>query len=211
MPEGTSIKTISAEIYFPIAFRYFVLITILYTIFYFFNKSSIQFILFILTFIVNFFCIVFLYRDLISTNTIASIYDPSMTFHLQNNTGGFVKIFVGVLFLTLLLQVASIAIMLVVFDYGKKGTNNYYIPIMTTSNAEIVKQYVTWLKNYFSILGVFAYIIAISAMNDGPARNILLNLGGLIPAVLLLGYSIYGTILAVKFLDVKKRKRALYT
>jgi uncharacterized oligopeptide transporter (OPT) family protein len=133
-----------------------------------------------------------------------------MSFNIQESKSIFVKIFIGAIFATLLLQVCSIAIMLVVFDYGKRSTNNFYTPIMTDQNTNILNKYILWLKWYFIILGILAYILAISYTKNEQIRNILINIGCLLPAGFILGSSIYGTVLAVKFLDNKKYRRALY-
>jgi hypothetical protein len=203
-------QQIKSANFFPVIFRYIVLVVIFFLIFFFFKDKSTQFILFIVVFIVNFFTIVFLYRDLLATNLVSSFFDPSMTLNLQESNSVFVKIFIGTIFSTLLLQVCSIAIMLVVFDYGKRSTNNYYTPVMTAQNTNILNEYIAWLKWYFIAIGFFAYVIAVSYTKNERIRNIIINLGCILPAGFLLGSSIYGTMLAVKFLDNKKYKRALY-
>jgi len=185
-------------------------VVVFFLIFFFFKDKSTQFILFIVVFIVNVFTIVFLYRDLLATNLVSAIFTPSMSLNLQQTNSIYVKLFIGAIFSTLLLQVSSIAIILVVFDYGKDSINNYYTPIMTEQNSNTLNEYILWLKWYFIILGALAYIMAISYCNNEKIRNILINLGCLLPAGFLLGASIYGTILSVKFLDNKKYRRALY-
>jgi hypothetical protein len=204
------LSQIKSTDFFPVIFIYIVLVVIFFLIFFFFKDKSTQFILFIVVFIVNFFTVVFLYRDLLATNLVSSFFDPAMTFNLQESRSVFVKIFIGAIFTTLLLQVCSIAIMLVVFDYGKRSTNNYYTPVMTDQNTNLLNEYIRWLKWYFIIIGVFAYVMAVSYTKNEKIRNIIINLGCLLPAGCLLGTSIYGTILAVKFLDNKKYHRALY-
>ena len=195
---------------FPVVFRYIVLVVIFFLIFFFFNDKSTRFILFIVVFIVNFFTVVFLYRDLLATNLVSSFFDPSMSFNIQESKSIFVKLFIGTIFITLLLQIASIAIILVVFDYGKSSLNNFYTPIMTSANADIIRKYILWLKWYFIVIGIFAYIMAVSYTRNEKIRNILINLGCILPAIFLLWSSIYGTVLSVKFLDIKKYHRALY-
>jgi uncharacterized oligopeptide transporter (OPT) family protein len=206
----TKLPQIKSIDFLPVIFRYIVLVVIFFLIFFFFKNKSTQFILFIVVFIVNFFTIVFLYRDLLATNLVSSFFYPSMTLNLQESNSIFIKIFIGTIFSTLLLQVCSIAIMLVVFDYGKRSTNNYYTPVMTDQNTNILNQYIELLKWYFIIIGIFAYVIAISYTKNEKIRNILINIGCLLPAGFILGSSIYGTVLAVKFLDNKKYRRALY-
>jgi hypothetical protein len=210
MDSGDKSNTINTTEYFPTIFRYIVLVIILFFIFFFLKKKSTQFILFIVIFIVNFFTIVFLCRDLIATNVVSSLFDPSMSLNLQQGNGIYVKIFIGTLLLTLLLQVASIAIIIVVFDYGKNETNNFYTSVLTDQNTSIIRKYILWLNMYFVCAFIFAYIIAVSYMKNEKLRNILINIGCIAPVAFLLGSSIYGTILAVEFLDNKKYKRAIY-
>jgi hypothetical protein len=81
---------------------------------------------------------------------------------------------------------------------------------MTDQNTNTLNEYILWLKSYFIIIGVLVYVIAVSYTKNEKIRNILINLGCILPAGFLLGSSIYGTMLAVKFLDNKKYKRALY-
>lgn len=195
---------------FPILFRYIIIIVIFFITFFFFKDKSIQFLLFIIVFILNFFTIVFFYRDLIATNLISELFIPSSSFSLQENGSIFIKIFVGIIFATLLLQFTSIAIMLAVFDYGKQFTNDYYASNMTTINTNLVSEYLVWLKWYFIVISVFVYIIAIAYTKNEKIKNLMVNIGCLIPTGFILGASIYGTILAVKFLDNKKYKRSLY-
>lgn len=195
---------------FPVLFRYIIIVVIFFMTFFFFKDKSIRFLLVIIVFILNFFTIVFLYRDLIATNLVAEIFSPSVSFSLQESSSIFIKIFVGIIFVTLLLQFTSIAIMLAVFDYGQQFTNNFYASNMTTSNTNLVSEYFVWLKWYFIVIGVFAYIIAIAYTKNEKIKNLMINIGCLIPAGFLLGTSIYGTILAVQFLDNKKYKRSLY-
>jgi len=205
-----TLSVIKVTDFFPVVFRYIVLVALLFIIFFFFKRKSIRFILFIVIFIINFFTFVFLYRDLIATNLVSDIFHPTMSFNLQNSKSVFIKIFVGTIFLTLLLQVSSIAIMLVVFDYGKRFTHNFYSANMTSPNVKIVDEYLVWLRRYFIIVGVLSYILAISYTKNERIRNLLINIGCLLPVGFLLGSSIYGTVLAVKFLNVKKHHRALY-
>ena len=196
--------------YFPILFRYVIILVIYFYVFYFFKENTMRFILFIVVFILNFFTIIFLYRDLIATNLISNIFHPSLSLSIQKDNSVFVKIFVFSIFSTLLLQVCSISIMLVVFDYGKDLTNNFYTSTMTDSNTEIVNKYIYWLKWYFIIIGIFAYVMAMSYTKNARIKNILINTGLLLPSGFVIGSATYGTILAVEFLKNKKYHRSLY-
>ena len=81
---------------------------------------------------------------------------------------------------------------------------------MTDQNSNTLKEYIKWLKWYFIVIGIFAYLIGVSYTKNEKIRNIIINLGCILPTGFLLGSSIYGTILAVKFLDNKKHHKALY-
>jgi hypothetical protein len=196
--------------YFPILFRYVILIVFYFYVFYFFRENSMRYILFIIIFILNFFTIVFLYRDLIATGLVSKILNTSFSFSIQRESSVFVKLFLFILFATLLLQLCSLSIILAVFDYGKDLTNNFYTSPMTDSNKEIMDTYIRWLKWYFIVIGMFSYAIAVSYSTDR-IKNILVNIGLFVPSGAILGFSIYGMMLAVKFLDNKKYHRSLYS
>jgi hypothetical protein len=169
-----------------------------------------RYILFIIIFILNFFTIVFLYRDLIATGLVSKIFDSSFSFSIQRESSVFVKLFMFILFATLLLQICSLSIILAVFDYGKDLTNNFYTSTMTDSNKEIMDRYIYWLKWYFIVIGMFSYVIAVSYSTDR-IKNILVNIGLFVPSGAILGFSIYGMMLAVRFLDNRKYHRSLYS
>lgn len=200
--------------FLPIIFRYIIILIMYFYVFYFFNENSMRFILFIVLFILFVFTIVFLYRDLIATNLVSNIFHPSLSLSIQGDNSVFVKLFVFSIFATLLLQLCSLSIILAVFDYGKNASNsatkNFYTSTMTNSNTEIVNNYIFWLKIYFIIMGIFAYAIAISYTTNPRIKNILMNIGFLLPSGFIIGSSIYCTILAVQFLDNKKYSRSVY-
>jgi glucan phosphoethanolaminetransferase (alkaline phosphatase superfamily) len=208
--KGNVIEFIKPTEYFPILFRYVILIVFYFYVFYFFRENSMRYILFIIVFILNFFTIVFLYRDLIGTGLVSNILTPSFSFNIQRESGVFVKLFIFILFATLLLQLCSLSIILAVFDYGKNLTKNFYTSTMTDSNKEIMDKYIDWLKWYFIMIGMFVYAIAVSYSSDR-IKNILVNVGLFIPSGVILGCSIYGIMLAVQFLDNKKYNRSLYS
>lgn len=205
-----NVSSIKATEYFPILFRYVVLIVFYFYVFYFFRENSMRYVLFIIIFILNFFTIVFLYRDLIATGLVSNVLNPSFSFNIQHESSVFVKLFMFILFATLLLQLCSLTIILAVFDYGKELTNNFYTSTMTDSNKEIMDRYIHWLKWYFIVIGMFSYAIAVSYSSDR-IKNILVNVGLFIPSGVILGCSVYGMMLAVQFLDNKKYHRSLYS
>lgn len=202
--------TIKVTEYFPILFRYAVIIVLYCYVFYFFRVNSMKYMLFIIIYILNLFTILFLYRDLIATGLVSTLFHPSLSLSIQRNESVFVKLFVFFIFATLLLQVCSLSVILAVFHYGKHVTNNFYTPQMTDANKELMDEYVYWLKWYFIVVGMFAYAMAASYSGDR-VKNILVNIGLLIPSGIVVGCSVYGMMLAVKFLDNKKYHRSLYS
>jgi len=204
---NTPIKT---ELVIPILVRYATLLFFyVLTFFYFFN-NSLQFLLFIGIFILNFFTMLFLYKDFLSITKISqAVFNPTITINFGEQYGGLLKIFVGVILLVLLMQVASIGIILAVFDYGKSNLNNYLSYEMTPPNVEtltIFKQLFKWTT--FFIL-IFAYVIIVSCSEDR-VRALILNIGGLIISLGILASGAYGIFIATKFLDVKKKGQQLY-
>jgi hypothetical protein len=201
---------IKTELVIPILVRYTTLL-IFYglTFFYFFN-DSLQFIIFIGIFILNFFTLLFLYKDLLSNTKISqAIYNPSFSINFGEQYGSLLKMFIAVIFMVLLMQVSSIGIILAVFDYGKSDLNNYYSYVMTPPNTEIItifKQLIKWTTIFIAF---FAYVIIVSCSEDR-VRALLINIVGLIVSLGILASGAYGIFIATKFLDIKKNGQQLY-
>lgn len=194
----------------PIAFRYIILIIVFLIIDLYSYIDSTKFIIYIVLFITIFFAGLFLYWDLVGSNLLMPLFSSNYSSNILDNEGIFIKIFVGVLFLTLLLQVASIAIMISVFDYGREQTNSFYTSKLTKYNYDLLELYEKNMFWYITFSTFFAFVMAVSYMKEGRIKNMVVNIGCMIPIMILLYTSIYGTILAVQFLNVRKFKRALY-
>lgn len=187
----------------PTAGRYAVLIAILFILREFAYSDSLKFIIYICMLITTFFTIGFLYWDLLGSGL---LYRGVFS----DNGGLFLKIFVAVLFLTLLLQIASLSIIIAVFDYGKEQVSSYYTPRLTKHNRELLRDYDNKLQMFYVVVGFCSAVLAISQIKNEEIKTIAVNLACALPILFMLYTSIWGTIRAVEFLKNKQGKRALY-
>lgn len=196
---------------FPTIFRYIVLIGLYVLLFTQFKNNSLQFILFIVAFVLNFFSLVFVARDMLFTRQLMkNIYglysegDDKTEFY-----NPYAKIFVAIVLLTAALFLCSNAIILAVFDYGKKTTNNFNSYTLTPSNADVLKKF----KESFRVYIVYACITVfflVYSHTEGITRQIMFNIGGALLSIVLLIASIYGCVASVRFLRTKQKNRQLY-
>lgn len=195
---------------FPTLFRYAVLIGLYMFVFKKFTSTTIQFILFIAIFILNFFTLVFLVRDTLATPLLVkSLFDLYTDKDPVENQNIFTKYFMSVIVLTVLLFICSIAIILAVFDYSKKGTNNFQTYTMTPPNVLLLNEFKDNFKVYMKYLAMFVYFI-ICTYSHGRMKVLLFNIGCLVFTAIILKTSIVCCMKAVKFLDNKKYKRQIY-
>lgn len=191
---------------FPTLFRYIILIGLYVLAFSQFKNVSIQFLLVMVFFILNFFTLIFAGKDILSTSELSkNIYGISDT-EYQNP---FIKYFTVIIGLTIILFVCSLSIILSVFDYGKKKTNDYNSYNLTPVNKNLMELFQISYQNYMVYLAIFIYFI-IFAHTTGSMRTLMLNLACIILSVIILSTSVYCCMIAVKFLDNKKYKRQLY-
>jgi len=201
---------LKTEEIFPIIIRYGLLLFFYVTTFAYFFNDSMQFILFIGVFILNFFLLVFLYKDFFSNEKLSQvIFNPNMVFSFGELNGGFVKLFIGVIFLVLLMQIASIAIILVVFDYGKANTNNYLSYTMTPPNMIILRLFKEILMWTTLCIAIFAFIL-IYSFTENRAKALLLNTIGAILSFTVIVTGAYGIYVSKQFLDIKEHGQQLY-
>lgn len=187
----------------PTAGRYAVLIAILFILREFAYSDSLKFIIYICMLITTFFTIGFLYWDLLGSGLLSRGV-------FSDNGGLFQQIFVAVLFLTLLLQIASLSIIIAVFDYGKEQVSSYYTPRLTKHNRDLLRDYDSKLQMFYVVVGFCSTVLAISQIKDEEIKTAAVNLVCAIPILFMLYTSIWGTIRAVEFLKNKQGKRALY-
>jgi hypothetical protein len=195
---------------FPTVMRYFIMLLLYIIVFTQFKKPNIQFILFIFVFILNFFTVLFLYKEFVSTPLlIKSVYDLYASNDPQDTRNVFTKFFVLIIALTALLFVCSLSIILVVFDYGKKTTNDFKSYVMTPNNSILLDQFKTAFRTYMVYLAIFVFFV-IYAHTEGAVKNFMYNIACIILSAIIIITSTYSCIAAVKFLDNKQKHRQLY-
>jgi hypothetical protein len=193
-----------------IILRYSILVLLYFIVFYYFRMESTQFILFIVLFIILFFTILFLFRDFLSIRSLMfALFNPDFNFDFTAENSSYVKIFVFVILITLLLQFCGTAVVIAVFDYGKKSTNDFNTYKLTLPNMLIMTQYKKILEYFFIFLFLFSYMIVVN-FSTGKIKNILLNISGIIVSILLLILASYSMYLAVEFFKNKKFRRDIY-
>jgi len=195
---------------FPTMFRYIVL-GILYTlVFANFTKASIQFILFMVIMILNFFTVVFVARDMIaSVDLMKTVYGTYTDRDAPEIKNPYAKYFVGLIGATSLLFVCSISIVLAVFDYGKKNTNDYMSYTLTPSNKLLMEQFEVSYQTYMVYLAIFVYFI-IFAHTSGQTKIMMFNLACIALSIIVVSTAIYCCYISVRFLDNKKYRKQLY-
>jgi len=201
----------AATTIFPTIFRYVVLLGLYVLVFLKLKKVSLQFILFIIVFILNVFTFVFIVRDMSVTKqlmkNIYGLYKPG-----DENTSyynPYAKFFVLIIILTGLLFICTLSIILAVFDYGKKKTKSFTTFTMTPENNDLITKFRDTFRTYMVYLCIFSFYI-IQSHSEGPTRQILFNVGGALLSVVLLATSIYCCVAAVRFLKIKQYHKQLY-
>jgi hypothetical protein len=195
---------------FPTIFRYIVIIFLYGMTFYYIQKPSLKFILYIVMFILNFFTFVFLYKDFFDTPLLKkAIFEQLSALEKPEFENWYTKFYVIIIFLTGGLFVSSLAIILTVFDYGKKTTNDYKSYSMTPSNKAILEKFENLYFIYIKYLAIFVYFI-IFAHTTGSMKKIMFNMGSIILTSLMIITSVYSCVDSVRFFNVRKHKRQLY-
>jgi hypothetical protein len=195
---------------FPILFRYIVLALLYVIVFANFSKVSIQFLLFMVIMILNFFLVIFVGRDMInSAGLMKAVYGTFTEMDAPEYKNPFVVYFVWIIGLTVLLSVCSISIVLAVFDYGKKTTNDFISYTLTPANTLLINQFEVSYQTYIIYLALFVYFV-IFAHTSGPAKVLMFNIACILFSIIIVATSIYSCYISVRFLDNKKYKRQLY-
>jgi cbb3-type cytochrome oxidase subunit 3 len=193
---------------FPNVFRYFILAILYYGAFISLTKPSVKFILYMIVFILNFFSIVFVFKDVFSIQLLVrSIYDQNIGNSEYQNW--FTKYFILIIFITMALFICSLSIILAVFSYGKKTTNDYKSYKLSSDNELLLSQFDTSYQLYVNYLAMFIYFI-IYAHTTGVTRKLMFNLACILFSIVISIASIYSCVAAVEFLKTKQYKRQLY-
>ena len=205
-PDNMTVK--NADI-FGVVFRYAILIFLYLLTLVYISTNSVQFIMYIVLFILNFFFIVFLFKDLLSNPAISkALYQSPSGFNF-GEPYGMIKIFISIIFLALVMQIVSIAIILVVFDYGKTTTNNYLSYEMTPPNMIIIttfKENIMWTT---ILIAMLSYILILSCA-EGKAKGFILNIMSIILSCVVIAVGSYGIYISTTFLKIKENGQQLY-
>ena len=210
MPESEPPTALILTDMFPTIMRYMIMLILYVIVFTQFKKANIQFILFIVVFILNFFTILFLYKEFISTPLLMkSFFEVYTERDPPSSRNWLTKFFVIIIGLTALLFICSLSIILVVFDYGKKSTNDFKSYVMTPNNSLLLEQFKTAFRTYMVYLTIFVYFM-IYSHTEGAVKKFMFNFASVALSLVLMVTSSYCCIAAVKFLDNKKHRRQLY-
>ena len=195
---------------FPTIMRYMIMVILYVIVFTQFRKANIQFILFIIIFILNFFTILFLYKEFISTPLLMkSFFEIYTEKDPPSSRNWLTKFFVLIIGLTSLLFICSLSIILVVFDYGKKSTNDFKSYVMTPNNKLLLEQFKTAFRTYMVYLTIFVYFM-IYSHTEGAVKKFMFNFASVALSAVLMITSSYCCFAAVRFLDNKKHRKQLY-
>ena len=195
---------------FPTLFRYIVLAILYMVVFANFTKVSIQFLLFMVIMILNFFTMLFVGRDMIvSSGLMKAVYGTFTEQDSQIYKNPYTIYFVGAILLTALLFVCSISIVLAVFDYGKKSATDYRSYKLTPLNTLLMNQFQLYYQQYIIYLAGLVYFI-IFAHTEGETKLLMFNLAAIVGCLVIVVSSIYCCYLSVLFLNNKKYKKQLY-
>jgi hypothetical protein len=210
MPESEPPAALVLTNMFPTIMRYMIMLMLYIIVFTQFKKPNIQFILFIIVFILNFFTILFLYKEFISTPLLMkSFFELYTEKDPPSSRNSATKFFVMIITLTALLFICSLSIILVVFDYGKKSTNDFKSYVMTPNNKLLLEQFKTAFRTYMVYLTIFVYFM-IYSHTEGAVKKLMFNFASVALSIVLIITSSYCCAAAVKFLDNKKFRRQLY-
>lgn len=195
---------------FPTIFKYLVMIVLYVMVFLQFKKPYIQFILYMVMLILNFFTVVFLATDMFSVPMLMrSIYGQFIPNDASGFNNPFTVFYVLIIILSGLLSLCSLAIILAVFAYGKKTTNDYKSYKMTSTNTLILSIFQVSYIEYMKYLAIFAFFV-VFAHTTGPTRQIMFNIACILLSLLVIAASGYGCLAAVTLLKVKQYNKQLY-
>uniref|UniRef100_A0A6C0DYR9 Uncharacterized protein n=1 Tax=viral metagenome TaxID=1070528 RepID=A0A6C0DYR9_9ZZZZ len=193
----------------PFIFRYLVIIVIY--LFIFSNKNiSMMYIEYIIIGVLNFVTILFFYKDMFSIQNIQkSVFKNGQSDKPGDEMNILTIVFIAVIFLTLLLNVATTAIIFAVLEYGRQTVKNTDNHILTPKNAETLMNIKECLKFYVIFIAFFALFVGYSH-TKGRTKILIQNIVGVTFSIFTVVSSVYACILSVSFLDNKKYKRNIY-
>lgn len=195
---------------FPVIFTYLIIIALYVIVFIYFKKHTIRFILFMILLILNFFTMVFVFRDIFSVQMLKrNMYFQFTPNDTSDYNNPYTIYYVAVVLLTGVLFLCSFSIILAVFSYGKITTNDYKSYKMTSSNEIVLNQFMGVYQTYLIYFALFVYFL-IFAHSTGPTKKILYNIACILFSFIAISASVYCCIASVHFLKIKKYRKQLY-
>jgi len=204
--DNSALKT--ADV-FSVLFRYSILLLLYIITFINITKNSVQFMMYIALFILNFFFVVFLFKDLLSNQAIAKAMFQSPLVFSFGEQYGMLKIFSSIIFLALTMQIVSISIILVVFDYGKSNLNNYLSYEMTPPNMARLQQFKRMILWSTMAIAALAFIMILHCA-EGRVKGLTYNVMSAALSIVVLVLASIGIYESVEFLKVKQKGQQLY-
>jgi len=191
--------------------RYAILLTLFPILFYYMNYPNLQFIVFIVLLILVVFGTTFVIRDLAVTTGIWESITKIELFSILTNNSGLLKIFLGVVAISVIFNIISITLMIVVLNYGRKqlATDENTKKKLTYDNTLILKHYKTLCTTTIIMTIALIFIIFITYASV-EVRILLKNIVAIIISLGILGLSSYQMVFASKFFDIFKKKGLLY-
>ena len=200
------------EIDMVVVFRYVLLIVLYMLSFIYIFQQEYQFIFIVIIFILHVFGSIFLMRDIFTNEEMMEklFYDEFTPTALSTDNPTFLKIFIAVIFIGIILKMVSLIMMIDVFDYGQTQLNNYSGSFgMSSSNTEKMYNY-KLMYIFSSILIMFLSYTIFSAYGHPKFQAAVRNIFAIIMSVTILGVSSYEIVYANDFLQIKNRKGELY-
>jgi len=193
--------------------RYGILIILLSISYNYMNNTNIQFIIFILIFILIVIGASFLLHDVLQTKSMMDkMNTPDVITSITTNSSTFLTIFLGIIGTNILIKIVSIILIIVVLNYGRKELNNKDTSAtkkMSSYNSSIIQKYI---QNFIisSMMMIALIILIFITYASDELRIIIKNITALALSAGIVGISIYEIYYSVMFLKVQQKKGLLY-
>lgn len=187
---------------FDIFFRYAVLI-LMFTISFFtiMKNYTMQFIMFILLFILNFFGSLFVIRDI--------LFLPGYYNAFATPMSNYITFFTFALVVTVLAHFCALAIILAVFDYGKKSKYDFRVKKMSEKNTKILTDFKKIFISSTALVGLLAFLLVYKHVSL-EVQELMFKVISTMISLALLGMIGYELFLSVQFLKTKQHHNPLY-
>jgi len=182
----------------------YTVLIVIYLYIYMNKNNAMLYIEYIILIILNFFTIVFLYKDMFSIENVnKTVFQNQESYAKGDEMNIYSTLFIIIIFTTLLLNIATIGIIISVLNTGRttiKSSDNYEIAPKYKELLFTIKQS---FFTYLPYILFFALFVAYSHTN-GITKIIIQNIVGLILSIIVIGFSVYLCILSVRLLKGRK-------